>query len=278
MNYKKIFKLFSFLKGRGYSIKNSRTFFHQFYLYILNRGSKKYLSRTKTIKNSFSGKRCFIFFTGTSMIDFDFSIIKGENVIGSGMSFIHKDFPSDDVVAYFNPGPWEPRSLDFLDFLFSSIYKKTKAGCHIFVDATSYPYRSEIKSYREKDTYFISTKGKFDYPEDIQPELDQINNMQEGSLPLGLSIANYLGFNEVYLLGQDYLTLPIVYGHFYDGYYEIASNPSDYDFYKKRSLFAIKHFQDKGCKIINVVKNNDNSSPVENITFQKLTELLNDSQ
>jgi hypothetical protein len=158
---KKIFKYITRKNRRGYAIYDSRNMFYQIYLYFLHKSSSKNISRNQKIKNSYKGKRCFIFFTGTSTKDFNFDIIEDEYVVGSGMSFIHKDFEKCNVISYFSPGPWEPRSLMTLDFFYSSIYKKTKKGCHIIVDATAYPYREEIRGYRESDTYFIATDGNY---------------------------------------------------------------------------------------------------------------------
>ena len=270
---KKIFKYITRKNRRGYALYDSRNMFYQVYLYFVNKSSTKHLSQTKKIKNSFNGERCFILFTGTSTKDFNFDIIKGEFVLGSGMSFIHKDFEKCNVVSYFNPGPWEPRSLMTLDFLYSSIYKKTKDGCHIIADATAYPYREEIRAYRESDTYFIASDGNYLSSKDINSELHELNNIQEGSLSLGLGIANYLGFKEIYLLGQDYLTDPVIYGHFYDGFHEIG-NPADYQSYRERSAMMIEHLKKNGSRVINVVKDKNQKSAIDSITFKELEYLL----
>jgi hypothetical protein len=270
---KKIFKYLTRKNRRGYAIYDSRNMFYQVYLYFLHKSSSKNLSRNEKIKNSYRGKRCFIFFTGTSTKDFNFDIIKGEFVVGSGMSFIHKDFEKCNVISYFNPGPWEPRSLMTLDFLYSSIYKKTKNGCHIMLDATAYPYREEIRSYRDVDTYFIASDGNYLSSKDIKSELHELNNIQDGSLSLGLGIANYLGFNEIYLLGQDYMSDPAIYGHFYDGFYDIG-NPNDYQSYRERGALMIEHLKKNGARVINVVKDNNQKSAIDSITFKELEYLL----
>ena len=271
---KNIFKYITRKNRRGYALYDSRNMFYQVYLYFVNKSSTKHLSQTKKIKNSFNGERCFIFFTGTSTKDFDFDLIDGENVISSGMAFLHPDFDKCNIVAYFNPGPWEPRSIEKMDFMFSSIYKKTKDGCHVIFDSTGYPYRNEIKSYRERDTYYISTNGNYLSSQDVNSELHELNNIQDGSLSLGLGIANHLGFKEIYLLGQDYLTDPPIYGHFYDGYHE-KGEPTSYKSYRERASWIIEHVNKNGCKVINVIKNEKQTSSIESVTFQDLEGLLN---
>ena len=270
----KIFKFITRKRIKLYSIKDSRSYLHQAYLYFLHKNSEKYLNRTKEIKNSYKNERCFIFFTDTSINEFNFDLIKGENVIASGMSFVHKDFEKCNIVSFFNPGPWSPKSLEILDFYFRSIYKKTQNGCHVICDSTAYPYRNEISSYREKDTYYISTNGSFLSSKDINSELHELNNIQEGSLPLGIAIASYLGFKEIYLLGQDYLNDPPIYGHFYDGFHETV-NSSDYKSYRERASWMIEHVNKKGCKVINVIKDKKQKSSIESITFEDLESLLN---
>jgi hypothetical protein len=220
------------------------------------------------------GKRCFIFFTGTSVADFNFDLIKGEPVIACGMSVVHKDFKKNNVVAYFDPGGWEPRSLLYLDLVFSAVYRSTKKGCSIFLHSTAYPYRNEIASFRQDDTYYITSNGNYLSSSDIKSDLHELNNVQEGSLSMALGIASYLGFKEIYLLGQDYMSDPAIYGHFYDGYNEIG-NPSDYESYRERASWMIKHIEKKGCKVINVMKDEKQTSSLESVTFQDLQSLLN---
>ena len=229
--------------------------------------------RNRDIKNSFDGDRCFIFFTGTSVSDFDFDLIRGEPVIACGMSVVHKDFNKCNVVGYFDPGPWEPRALNYFDLIFAGVYKSTQEGCNIFLHSTAYPYRNEIMSFREQDTYYISSDGYYLSSKDIKSDLHEPNNIQEGSISTALGIASYMGFKEIYLLGQDYLSDPVIYGHFWDGYNEIGK-ASDYESYRERASWMIDHIRDKGCKVINDVKDEKIKSPIDSTTFRGLRDLL----
>jgi len=109
---------------------------------------------------------------------------------------------------------------------------------------------------------------------DINSDLQQLNNIQEGSISTALGIASYMGFKEIYLLGADYLSDPPVYGHFYDGFHEVG-NPSDYKVYRERASWMISHIENKGCRVINVLKDKTYSSSIESITFQNLKNLSN---
>ena len=270
---RKFLRLILKKKMRSSSLKDSRNIIHQAILYLIYRKNSKLLKRNINIKNSFDEKRCFILCTGTSVSDFDFDLIKGESVIACGMSIVHKDFNKCNVVAYFDPGAWEPRSLFYLDVVFSAVYRSTKKGCSIFLHSTAYPYRNQILSYREQDTYYISSDGNYLSSKDIKSDLHEPNNIQEGSISTALGIASYMGFKEIYLLGQDYLSDPVIYGHFWDGYNEIG-NPSDYESYRERASWMIDHIRDKGCKVINVVKDEKMTSPIDSITFRCLRDLL----
>ena len=108
---RKFLRIFLKRKMRSTSLKDSRNIIHQVILYLIYRKNSKLLLRNKNIKNSFDGKRCFIFFTGTSVANFDFDLLKNEPVIACGMSVVHKDFEKSNVVAYFDPGAWEPKTL-----------------------------------------------------------------------------------------------------------------------------------------------------------------------
>lgn len=269
----KINRVLTKRKLRGHDISTSRNVFHQILLYFLYKKNSKLLINTKKIKNSFSGQRCFILFTGTSVKDFDAELIGNEKVIASGLAFLQKNFYKCNTVAYFNPASWEPRSLLFFDFLASSIYKNTNHGCNVFFDTTSKPYIKEVLSSRVDDTYYISNNANYISNQDIEYNLHKFNNIQEGSLSCGLGIAAYMGFKEIYLLGADYLTNPPVYGHFYDGFNEVG-NPSDYESYRERASWMIRHIEEKGCKVINVIKDEKQTSLINSVTFKELKDCL----
>ena len=270
----RIFQRFIFKrKMRGVSLQVSRNIFHQILLYLIYRKNKTLLKRNRDIKNSIDGGRCFIFFTGTSTADFNFDLIKGEPVIACGMAVVHKDFKKCNIVGYFDPGPWEPRALNYFDLIFAGVYRSTPKGCKIFLHTSAFPYRNEILSYRKQDTYYITSDGNYLSSKDIKSELHELNNIQEGSLSASLGIASYMGFKEIYLLGSDYLTDPPVYGHFYDGFHE-TGNPSDYESYRERASWMIRHIEEKGCKVINVIKDEKQTSLINSVTFKELKDCL----
>ena len=76
-------------------------------------------------------------------------------------------------------------------------------------------------------------------------------------------------FKEIYLLGADYLSDPPIFGHFYDGFDEVGK-ASDYESYRERAFWMIDHVQNRGCKVINVIKDNNQTSIIKSITFQDL--------
>ena len=271
---KKFLRMVLKRKMRSNSLKDSHNIIHQIILFLIYFKNKKLLLRNKNIKNSFIGKRCFIFFTGSSVANFDFDLLKNEPVIACGMSVVHKDFEKSNVVAYFDPGAWEPRSLLYFDVIFSAVFRSTKKGCSVFLHTTAFPYAKKLTSYREQDTYYIASDGNYLSSSDINSDLQQLNNIQEGSISNALGIASYMGFKEIYLLGADYLSDPPVYGHFYDGFNEVGS-PSDYKVYRERASWMISHIENKGCRVINVLKDKTYSSSIESITFQDLKSLSN---
>jgi hypothetical protein len=268
-----IHKIYRFIlrkKLRSTSLHASRNIIYQSLLYFLYRKRKKIIKKTRKLQSCYRDDRCFILFTGTSIKDFDFNIIKGEKIIAAGMSFLHKDFKKCNTVAVFNPAPWEPRSLMHLDFISSCIYKNTPKGCHIVFDSTAYPYIDQVTYHRKLDTYYMSNNGNYLSTSDVCSDLHKYNNIQEGSFSTALGLASYMGFKEIYLLGQDFLTQPIVYGHFYDGFHETVENPSDYGCYKDRANMMIDHLKEHGCKVINVVKDTDCESFIDSVTFEDL--------
>jgi len=265
----KLRRFFLKKKMRSNSLKDYHNIIYQSILFLIYKKNKKLLLRNINVKNIFLGKRCYILFTGTSINNLNFDLLKNEPVIACGASVLNKDLTKCNLIGYFNPGPWEPRSLLFMDFIFNSIFRKTKRGCNIFLDTTGFPYVKKLAYYREKDTYYISSNGNYLSKNDINSDLTNLNNVQEGSLSTALAIASYMGFKEIYLLGADYLSDPPIFGHFYDGFDEVGK-ASDYESYRERAFWMIDHVQNRGCKVINVIKDNNQTSIIKSITFQDL--------
>ena len=188
------------------------------------------------------------------------------------------------------------------DIIFNSVFRLTKKGCSIFLHTTAFPYVNKLSHFREEDTFYIASEGNYLSSTDINSDLQQLNNIQEGSVSTALGIASYMGFKEIYLLGADYLSDPPIYGHFYDGFYEVG-NSSDYKEYRERTSTMIDHVENKNlgsknlptfkvhrdqaslkiehiwnkksCKVINVVKNSEQISTIQSITFQDLKNIEN---
>lgn len=175
--------------------------------------SKKTLSRNARFKNSEKNNRCFIIGNGNSLKSYNlknFSILPS---IGCNSLFFHKHFRRIDCKYYFIPAPY--MFYPYRKFYnkiyrnyFSRLYKDQilkNQSTNFFVNLADKPF------FNSKNTYYyyhFQSKKSFD--------LDGYFSYLSSSLHSMIGGAIYFGFDEVILVGCDYLFSPPRSGHFFE--------------------------------------------------------------
>ena len=174
---------------------------NQFYAKLLTPGLKKFRNRHK-------GESCYIFGDGPSIKWFDLASFNDHPAICCGMMPFHRDFGKLNVKYVMLVAPW----LFVPKILQAALYRDLRLICA--------EYKLRMKGMLDKD-FFIHVYNRpwlsghnINYVHRWFPDrcsstdnLLQSFNLFSGSFHATLSLAYYLGFAKVYLVGFDGWTL-----------------------------------------------------------------------
>src|SRR3989344_360691 len=195
------------------------------------------LQRNRQLKNSQSGKRCFILGTGPSISTSDLAALRTEQVFVVNDFIKHKKFsalnPAYYVVtdtSYFD----SERELDFFGRNLKNKSDQIPSSTKLFFNIEGKNLIERRKLFQQHDIYYLSIQGMMSENFDFNIDLDKTLPFTKNVILTCLMIAVYLGFEEIYLLGceHSFLAKPIRQGvvddidHFYGVNYENL-NPND---------------------------------------------------
>jgi hypothetical protein len=214
------------------------------------------------------GKTCYILGGGPSIKYFNLMDFDDEVIIATNSIVFHKQFKKLKTLKYVSI--IEPWYFQY-SFIQPNFYRE--------ISPITDSYRKIIKKTKHIE-YFVnlSNFGRLNYqnvnyvyrniPKFIKNEckLSKID-IFEGSITSAISLAYYMGFSKIYLVGFDAFTIkPAMNGSFYERGKDKGENMSNnhmQDFFK---LFNNK------IEIYTVLKSNKEYSPVlKTITYKELT-------
>ena len=214
--------------------------------------------------NSESGKSCYILGDGPSIKFMDLHCFGDLPSIATNEIINHVEFDALNCKYWLMPEPlfhW-PRNASFIS-IDSSVVKQYKKGLHPrsllnqnvtpVLNALSYPFTFHSGAY-----YFYYGKRHFK-----NLSIAKREDAFSGTINSAITIAIYLGFKKIYLLGFDYTHEPSKSLHWYEFGQGLTSNHSGYnvDFFKE----ALKHIE------IVTVTIDSKSETLPFITYQDLT-------
>ena len=177
------------------------------------------LSNVNSLFNKHKGEECYIIGCGNSIKYIDLKLFNDKPVIGINEIIFHDDFQElkNKYVVHSEP---------FFYYPFFQTYSWKSPLFPIFTPTAKF-FRKFIRS--NKDTFFfihlsnfIFLKGKnifyhfLKYPnEEIKKKLGKINPFK-GAFNHAVSLAIFLGFKKVILVGCDYTFKPPTGNHFYE--------------------------------------------------------------
>lgn len=301
--------------------------------------SENTLAKNKYLENIHQGKRCFIMTTGLSVNNIEFSLLYNEYSFGGNFIFKHHDFHKLNLNHFVLPGHLlHIRDLGLRsvyvnpyiyseDFIFPWLQPEKPTTCYSLIpevffreievslnnDALVF-LNSSSKKFIEKNTIFSNNKVYFLKPHgrlssDTQQKIDLSNRITfEGLFYVMICIAMYVGFKEIYLIGNDYTFQPAQQFHFFDSpvfskklpkdaawklMYKIAKArdvevykiKEDEEFYRPiyvqynkipEQHVLIKEFAESiGVKMYNIVPEGFDSPIYEKITWDEVVKKLN---
>ena len=186
---------------------------------ILFQLTKSIIKRNKRFKDIHKGESCYIFGNGASIKYFDLEQFSDRVSIGCGILFMHKDFKKLNTKYYYTGHPFfyypywtNPYSLLFEKNVLGSIYKSKiyeHSDIEYFISLTNY------LGLRGKNINYLY---HYDEPFNIKEGWDLSNKFtfSEGALASMIGMALFMGFRTITLVGCDYSSKPVLWGHFYE--------------------------------------------------------------
>lgn len=237
-----------------------------------NRKNTSILKRNSELRDKYNGKRIILLFTGSSINNIDFKLLKNEYVFGCNYLVLHKDFDDLNIEFYSDLDTWSYRIHNTYSWLFRIIYAKNKPGTKIFSNASSYDFIKHFPGFRKEDNYYLGFNSSFNDVSNVSVDIENLTNIITGgvfSSNIGISI--YMGFKTIYLVGADYTKDPLIVGHFYDG--ERVLERASPDLVRGHEI--INEFAEKrGVAIYNVVDNGFSSRTFKQIRTDEFLKIL----
>lgn len=195
------------------------------------------LAKNDELRDRHRGERCFILGAGSSIKKQDLKKLKGETVISVSNAFVHPDYPLFRPKYHVLPSVFGHTMYETDKYIkwLKEMEEKTFDAEMFF----HYGDRSPIEKnglFRARTVHWVEYApwdGSFDTPLDLS-KVPFILSVSE----LAITVALFMGFEKIYLLGfdHDWFNGPLVY--FYDEKKEHAMQPD-----KSKIAFADSEFQ-----------------------------------
>jgi hypothetical protein len=184
------------------------------------------LKKNEALANRHKGSRCFILGGGSSIARQDLKKLKGEYVISVSNTFVHPEFPLFQPQYHVLPHILLGHSKiytekEFVKWL-SEMEKRT-FNAEVFLHFGDRQMIEKNHLFQKRVIHWVEYEN-WDGDFDKKIDLSRVPNIWSVS-ELAITIAVYLGFKEIYLLGfdHDWFVGPLVY--FYDAKTEHMLKP-----------------------------------------------------
>lgn len=183
-----------------------------FRIMLNNRDWKDYLKQNKKFKNIHKGERCFVIGNGPSIKELDFSLLKDEyvftvNQIPRNKNYLelcsNYHFWADD--NFFNLDLSKPEDYEVLEVMRNVVTSNNKPICFYPIKYIEFIKENELDKITETH-YFLSEKSfhcLYDKSIDYSKNTPGFGTVVQWCI----SMAIYMGFAQIYLLGCDSTSL-----------------------------------------------------------------------
>jgi hypothetical protein len=217
------------------------------------------LASTRELSDRHRGERCFILAAGSSIAQQDLKKLAGEHVISVSNTFVHPDYelikPQYHVLPHLLRGHGRLRPAEsFVEWLRQMESKTGKA--EMFMHIGDKGLVDQHALFKERVIHwneYVPWDGK------CQSEIDLANIPSIWSVSeYAISVAIYLGFDEIYLLGFDHDWFNGLFVYFYDHNTEHAMKPDTEALAYVDSEFQMRRHADifKKYKCLREMKHN----------------------
>ena len=176
---------------------------------ILYKISEPILNRITSIKNNHEGESCYIFGDGISVKWFDLSLFSDKHVITLNKIIFHKqsNFLNLKYSLFLEPWYFYPYFWDRLDtkrWLKDDVHKlfrkfiKSRPDVYFFTNLSNYPV------LWDSNIFFLFQTIQDHESRFFEECYLSGQNIFKGSIQCAVSLAIYMGFKEIFLVGCDY--------------------------------------------------------------------------
>lgn len=198
------------------------------------------LRSNSKLKDRHVGTRCFVIGAGSSVKEQDISKLEGEFVISVSNTFVHPDFPRIRPRYHALPpllrGHGQLHSEEnFVGWL--QVMEKATDGAELFMHIGDRKLVEQNGLFKKRPMHWV--EYVHERTEHFEDSIDLMRLPPIWSVSeLAITVAVYLGFDKIYLVGidHDWFNGPLVY--FYDHTKEHALRPNENDL-----SFADSEFQ-----------------------------------
>ena len=295
---------------------------------------KKSLMKNILVKDIHKGSKCFVLGTGSSISDIDLSLLEKEYTFGGNFIYYHPDFkklqlnnyistPSssllkdihskltyynkpeifseEDIHKWLNPNLRLCRySIDPLTF-FNNVDRALIKGAKVFLGSGCKKFITSNNIFQTKEVYYLKPGQPLLLADKQVSDISKRITLFDNAVFAMIAIAIYMGFEEIYLLGNDYTFEPAREFHFYDSLYfskinskelvinwmeriaaarrvELFKIEEDEDFFKpifvqkgkdrSAQIILKEYLESLGIKVYNIVPEHFESPLFEKIAWQ----------
>lgn len=199
----------------------------------LSAEGNRLLADNQRLKDRHIGSRCFILGAGSSIQNQDISKLEGEFVISVSNTFVHPDFfriqPRYHVLPSLIKGHGSVYSVNkFVAWL--KIMEASTGNAEMFMHIGDRKMIEENGLFKNRVIHWVeyaTWNGDFNAPIDLM-RVPNIWSVSE----LALTVAVYLGFDQIYLIGMDHdwFVGPLVYFYDHAKQHEMKPNSDDLSF------------------------------------------------
>lgn len=172
---------------------------------LLSAESKRLLANNRQLKDRHTGSRCFILGAGSSIKDQNIAKLEGEIVISVSNTFVHPDFPRIKPRYHVSPALIQSHGNIFSEQKFVAWLRAMEAStgdAEMFFHIGDREMIERNNLFNHRIVHWVEYIGG-----DIAPKknIDLSRVPSIGSVSeLALTVAVYLGFDKIYLLGIDH--------------------------------------------------------------------------
>jgi len=219
---------------------------------LLSPGEITLLKMNEELKDRHVGSRCFIFGAGSSVKEQDISKLEGEFVISVSNTFVHPDFSRIKSRYHVLPPLLKSHGRlqseeDFAGWLRAMEIATGDAEMFIHIGDRGMVERNGL--FKNRIIHWVEYAVAWDENFDASINLMSVPPIWSVS-ELALTVAVYLGFDKIYLIGIDHDWFNGVLVYFYDHTKEHALRPdqsdlsfADSEFQMRRHAYIFKKYK-----------------------------------